>query len=69
MVLISGLICFLLERDWYRRAVSINKKFITRNKYLNAYEKVPFYSILGVSLSFTLIFSLLDLINFSIGYF
>jgi len=50
LVLLSGFICFFLEAGWF-----INMK---------PAWKVPLYSILGVSLCFALMFSIIDLINY-----
>jgi len=50
MVMFSGVLCFLLEKDW----------FIGLNKLV----KVPLYSILGISVCFALLFSVIDLINY-----
>jgi len=50
MVLFSGIICFFLEANWFIG--------------MRAGWKVPLYSILGVSLCFALLFSIIDLINY-----
>jgi hypothetical protein len=44
----SGLVCFILERDWSRG--------------LSASQKVPLYGLLGLCLSFSVNFSVLDLL-------
>ena len=49
LVLLSAVSCFLLEKDWFRT--------IPPN------AKVPLYMSLGVSLSFAVTFSLVDLLN------
>jgi len=54
MVLFSGFLCFVLERNWFRR--------------MSPGLKVPLYSILGVSVSFALLFSVIDLINYCTGF-
>eukprot|EP00386_Alphamonas_edax_P014366 GDKI01044166.1.p2 GENE.GDKI01044166.1~~GDKI01044166.1.p2 ORF type:complete len:238 (-),score=81.44 GDKI01044166.1:34-747(-) len=54
MIIFSGFLCFLLERNWF---VS-----------LSAMAKVPLYTILGVSISFALVFSVVDLINYLTGF-
>ena len=49
LVLLSGLSCFLLEKDWF--------------KLIPARAKVPMYMSLGISLSFAVSFSVVDLLN------
>ena len=49
LVLVAGVSCFLLEKDWFR---TIPPK-----------AKVPMYMSLGVSLCFSITFTLVDLIN------
>ena len=49
LVLLSAVSCFVLEKDWFRT--------IPPN------AKVPLYMSLGVSLSFAVTFSLVDLLN------
>jgi len=49
LVLLSGLSCFLLEKDWFKR--------------IPPKAKVPMYMALGVSLCFAVSFSVVDLIN------
>ena len=47
LVTVSGVVCFLLERDW--------------SHGLSAHAKVPLYALLGVSLSFSTHFTAIDL--------
>lgn len=49
LVLFSGVSCFLLEKDWFMR--------------ISPAAKVPMYVSLGISLSFAVTFTLVDLIN------
>ena len=49
LVLMSGLSCFLLEKDWFR-TISPN-------------AKIPMYMSLGVSLCFSVSFTAVDLLN------
>ena len=49
LVLLAGLSCFLLERDWF--------------KTISPNLKVPMYMALGVSLCFSLTFTVVDLLN------
>ncbi|CAD7926904.1 unnamed protein product [Amoebophrya sp. A25] len=53
LVIVSGILCFMLERDWYFR--------------MSPFTKVPLYSILGISVSFALTFSVIDLVNYTVG--
>jgi len=53
LVMFSGLVCFMLEADWFTS--------------LAPGYKVPLYAILGVSLCFALLFSIIDLINYCTG--
>ena len=48
LVLLSGVVCFLLERDW--------------SQSLSPAAKTPLYTLLGVSLSFSLSFSAADIL-------
>jgi hypothetical protein len=50
MVLLSGLLCFMLEEAWFIRT--------------SPTWKIPVYSLLGVSVCFALLFSLIDVINY-----
>jgi len=55
LVMFSGVLCFMLEKDWFIR--------------MSPTLKVPLYSILGISVCFALLFSIIDLINYCTGYF
>jgi hypothetical protein len=54
LIIFSGLLCFLLEKNWF---VGVGPLL-----------KVPLYTILGVSVSFALTFSLVDLCNYVAGF-
>eukprot|EP00928_Gymnodinium_smaydae_P022090 TRINITY_DN18661_c1_g2_i1.p1 TRINITY_DN18661_c1_g2~~TRINITY_DN18661_c1_g2_i1.p1 ORF type:complete len:233 (-),score=56.13 TRINITY_DN18661_c1_g2_i1:104-802(-) len=54
LIIVSGLICFTLEQHWYVG--------------LSAVTKVPLYVILGTSVAFALTFSLVDLVNYVLGF-
>jgi hypothetical protein len=54
LVLISGVICFLLEKNWFLG--------------LGAHIKIPLYGILGISVSYALTFALVDLINYVFSF-
>uniref|UniRef100_A0A0G4HTE9 Uncharacterized protein n=1 Tax=Chromera velia CCMP2878 TaxID=1169474 RepID=A0A0G4HTE9_9ALVE len=54
MIVLSGALCFLLERHWFAN--------------MSALSKVPLYTLLGVSVSFALVFSVVDLVNFVLGF-
>jgi len=47
---ISGLLCFILEEDWF--------------VHLHRDAKVPVYTLLGASVCFALLFSLIDVLNY-----
>jgi hypothetical protein len=51
IVFISGIFCFILEKKWI---------------YISITGKVSLYGIIGISLSFSLVFALVELINFGI---
>eukprot|EP00916_Digyalum_oweni_P003697 GHVL01006598.1.p1 GENE.GHVL01006598.1~~GHVL01006598.1.p1 ORF type:complete len:237 (+),score=26.08 GHVL01006598.1:26-712(+) len=53
MIVVSGVLCFILERNWFVG--------------LSALTKLPLYTILGTSVSFALVFSAVDLLNYAIG--
>jgi hypothetical protein len=48
LVLLSGFLCFTLEKDWF--------------KNISSKAKVPSYALLSVSIAFAFIHSTLDLI-------
>ncbi|GBG30150.1 Hypothetical Protein FCC1311_063702 [Hondaea fermentalgiana] len=54
LVVVAGLFCFMLEKNWFRG--------------ISAGIKVPMYMLLGVALWFALTFSIMDLFNFSGQY-
>jgi len=54
LIILSGFICFTLERQWYHG--------------LTAFMKVPLYVILGTSVAFALTFSVVDLVNYILGF-
>ncbi|EGR33204.1 hypothetical protein IMG5_059470, partial [Ichthyophthirius multifiliis] len=55
LVLVSGIFCFFLDENW----VII----------LSPLEKAPLYIIISMSLNFCVIFSIVDLINYFLGFF
>src|SRR5690606_23086719 len=55
VLLVSSLLCFFFEHSWWA------------DESWNWVQKIPVYSLLGVSSSFVLIFSVLDLINLVLG--
>eukprot|EP00435_Cladocopium_sp_Y103_P007895 s5799_g2.t1 len=54
LIILSGLICFTLEQHWY--------------KGMSPMMKVPVYTILGTSVAFALTFSVVDLVNYVLGF-
>mmetsp|Transcript_58712 Transcript_58712/g.108299 ORF Transcript_58712/g.108299 Transcript_58712/m.108299 type:complete len:233 (+) Transcript_58712:88-786(+) len=54
LIILSGLICFTLERHWYLNMTPL--------------MKVPLYMILGTSVAFALTFSVIDLVNYVLGF-
>mmetsp|Transcript_1285 Transcript_1285/g.1334 ORF Transcript_1285/g.1334 Transcript_1285/m.1334 type:complete len:174 (-) Transcript_1285:150-671(-) len=55
LVLGSGLLCFSLEKNWF--------------KTISASAKVPSYALLGTSISFAFIYSVMDLIQWLFQFF
>ena len=53
--ILSGISSILLERDMF--------------KVLTPTAKIPLYGLLGVTLAFAIIFSLIDIINYIAGLF
>ncbi|OII75635.1 hypothetical protein cand_030650 [Cryptosporidium andersoni] len=53
IIMLSGLLCFMLEKEWFTG--------------LSPLLRVPIYSILGLSISFALAFSLVDVVNYISG--
>lgn len=54
LIIFSGIICFVLENDWFIGITSI--------------VRVPIYTILGLSISFAIAFSLVDVVNYISGF-
>ncbi|GAW83531.1 hypothetical protein, conserved [Plasmodium gonderi] len=54
LIVFSGILCLFFERSWLFS--------------LSPLSKVPIYCVLGISISFALTFSLIDLINYLIGF-
>mmetsp|Transcript_48352 Transcript_48352/g.144375 ORF Transcript_48352/g.144375 Transcript_48352/m.144375 type:complete len:233 (-) Transcript_48352:37-735(-) len=54
LIILSGLICFTLEQQWYHG--------------MSPLMKVPLYVILGTSVAFALTFSVVDLVNYILGF-
>jgi len=54
LIVFSGFLCFFLEKHWYFN--------------LSPILKCPLYTILGVSVAFALTFSVVDLINYVLGF-
>ncbi|KAL4475454.1 hypothetical protein ABPG72_022089 [Tetrahymena utriculariae] len=54
MVIVSGTFCFFLEDNWFIK--------------LPPLEKGPIYTIISMSLNFCVIFSIVDLMNFFMGF-
>ncbi|KAF8821842.1 putative membrane protein [Cardiosporidium cionae] len=55
MIILSGMLCFILKRNWFMG--------------LNPIFKIPIYSLLGVSIAFALTFSIVDMMNYLVGLF
>jgi len=55
LIIVSGILCFVLERNWFVG--------------LSPLAKVPLYTLLGISVAFALVFSLVDLLNYLTGLF
>ncbi|CUV07237.1 unnamed protein product [Cryptosporidium hominis] len=54
LIIFSGFICFILENDWFLGMTPI--------------IRVPIYTILGLSISFAIAFSLVDAVNYISGF-
>ena len=54
LICFSGLLCFVLEKNWFVG--------------LSVTAKIPLYTILGISVAFALVFSLVDLVNYLMGF-
>merc|ERR1712118_202170 len=55
LVIISGVLCFLLDKRWF---VGVRPMW-----------KVPLYTVLGTSVSFALTFAACDVANYVLGFF
>eukprot|EP00743_Colponemidia_sp_Colp-15_P002609 GILK01002826.1.p1 GENE.GILK01002826.1~~GILK01002826.1.p1 ORF type:complete len:244 (+),score=18.59 GILK01002826.1:61-792(+) len=53
MVMLSGALCFVLEKNWFVGLSSVSK--------------IPLYALLGISVCFALTFSIVDLLNYFMG--
>lgn len=53
-ILLSGVLCFLVDRKQFRGLVP--------------WMKVPFYTILGLAVAFALTFSIVDVLNYVLGF-
>jgi len=54
MIILSGISSILLERDIF--------------KLLSPHAKIPLYALLGMTLAFAILFSLIDIINYIAGF-
>ena len=54
LICFSGFLCFVLEKNWFVG--------------LSATTKIPLYTVLGISVAFALVFSLVDLVNYLMGF-
>jgi hypothetical protein len=54
LICFSGFLCFILEKNWF---VGLSPSM-----------KVPLYTILGISVAFALVFSVVDLVNYLMGF-
>jgi len=54
LIISSGLLCFLLDRGVFHS--------------MRPWMKVPLYMLLGLSVSFALTFSLVDILNYAVGF-
>lgn len=54
-VLCSALLCFTLEKDWF--------------KNISTTSKIPSYAMLSISISFTFIYGVIDLLQSCLDYF
>ena len=48
-VLASSVLCFTLEKDWF--------------KGISAHAKIPSYALLGISIAFSFVYTVLDLLQ------
>ena len=54
LICFSGFLCFILEKNWFVG--------------LSSTMKIPLYTILGISVAFALVFSIVDLVNYLMGF-
>ncbi len=54
LILVSGFLCFVLEKNWF-----VGLSWIA---------KIPLYTVLGIAVTFALVFSVVDLINYAMGF-
>jgi hypothetical protein len=54
LICVSGFLCFILEKNWFLG--------------LSSTAKIPLYTVLGVSVAFALVFSIVDLVNYLMGF-
>eukprot|EP00389_Voromonas_pontica_P003650 GDKH01005398.1.p1 GENE.GDKH01005398.1~~GDKH01005398.1.p1 ORF type:complete len:246 (+),score=33.37 GDKH01005398.1:199-936(+) len=54
LILMSGFACFFIDRGFFLRLPSI--------------FKIPVYTLLGVSVSFALVFTIVDIVNIAFGF-
>lgn len=54
LVVLSGIFCIFLEEHWCKK--------------LRYGEKIPLYMVIAISLNFSIIFCITDLINFFLGF-
>ncbi|PHJ17685.1 membrane protein [Cystoisospora suis] len=55
LIIVSGILCFILKKNWFVG--------------LHPIVKVPLYTLLGISVAFALTFSLVDMVNYLLGFF
>lgn len=54
-VLCSALLCFSLEKDWFKNISAVNK--------------IPSYAMLSISISFTFIYGVIDFLQICLDHF
>lgn len=54
LVIFSGFFCLFLEENWVHR--------------LGYIEKIPLFMVIAISLNFSIIFCIIDLLNFFCGF-
>ncbi|KEP65181.1 UNVERIFIED_CONTAM: membrane protein, putative [Hammondia hammondi] len=55
LIIVSGFLCFVLKKNWFVG--------------LHPVVKVPLYTLLGIAVAFALTFSLVDMVNYLLGFF